>query len=217
MPALTPVFWNLVIIAGLVLGVPARRRDRRGALRLRGLDPGRDARPGAAAAPLAARPRRSAAPRARLARPGGAPRLRPDAPGDDRPRAHQLQHARRTRSSPRASSTRSSRRRAIDKAFRIYMLPQGMFSVAVATVLFPRAVAARRARRLRRVPPHGRARASPDRASRSFRRASSRAVLADADHPPRLRARRVRGPTRRRHRGRARRLLARPRSSTVRC
>jgi putative peptidoglycan lipid II flippase len=28
--------------------------------------------------------------------------------------------------------------RAIDLAFRIYMLPQGMFSVAVATVLFPR-------------------------------------------------------------------------------
>ena len=27
--------------------------------------------------------------------------------------------------------------RAIDAAFRIYMLPQGMFSVAVATVLFP--------------------------------------------------------------------------------
>src|SRR5438105_14984003 len=26
---------------------------------------------------------------------------------------------------------------AIDRAFRIYMLPQGMFSVAVATVLFP--------------------------------------------------------------------------------
>src|SRR5207253_7330327 len=26
---------------------------------------------------------------------------------------------------------------AIDKAFRIYMLPQGMFSVAVATILFP--------------------------------------------------------------------------------
>ena len=26
---------------------------------------------------------------------------------------------------------------AIDKAFRIYMLPQGMFSVAVATVVFP--------------------------------------------------------------------------------
>jgi putative peptidoglycan lipid II flippase len=27
---------------------------------------------------------------------------------------------------------------AIDKAFRVYMLPQGMFSVAIATVLFPR-------------------------------------------------------------------------------
>src|SRR5207248_2397086 len=27
--------------------------------------------------------------------------------------------------------------RAIDQAFRIYMLPQGVFSVAVATVLFP--------------------------------------------------------------------------------
>ena len=27
--------------------------------------------------------------------------------------------------------------RAIDNAFRIYMLPQGIFSVAVATVLFP--------------------------------------------------------------------------------
>ena len=34
--------------------------------------------------------------------------------------------------------------RAIDAAFRIYMLPQGMFSVAIATVLFP-AVAARHA------------------------------------------------------------------------
>jgi putative peptidoglycan lipid II flippase len=36
--------------------------------------------------------------------------------------------------------------RAIDSAFRIYMLPQGMFSVAVATVLFPTlaAFAARR-------------------------------------------------------------------------
>ena len=27
--------------------------------------------------------------------------------------------------------------RAIDAAFRIYMLPQGLFSVAIATVLFP--------------------------------------------------------------------------------
>ena len=36
-----------------------------------------------------------------------------------------------------ARSSRPRRRAAIDNAFRIYMLPQGMFSVAVATVLFP--------------------------------------------------------------------------------
>ena len=36
--------------------------------------------------------------------------------------------------------------RAIDAAFRIYMLPQGMFSVAVATVLFPTLSRLRRAR-----------------------------------------------------------------------
>ena len=38
---------------------------------------------------------------------------------------------------------------AIDKAFRIYQLPQGIFSVAIATVLFPtlaRFAVARRAR-----------------------------------------------------------------------
>ena len=38
--------------------------------------------------------------------------------------------------------------RAIDAAFRIYMLPQGMFSVAVATVLFPRSAGWPRARDL---------------------------------------------------------------------
>jgi putative peptidoglycan lipid II flippase len=35
------------------------------------------------------------------------------------------------------SAVSESAPRAIDAAFRIYMLPQGMFSVAVATVLFP--------------------------------------------------------------------------------
>ncbi|MFM7551920.1 MAG: murein biosynthesis integral membrane protein MurJ, partial [Actinomycetota bacterium] len=42
--------------------------------------------------------------------------------------------------------------RAIDAAFRVYMLPQGIFSVAVSTVMFPlmaRAVAARDLERLR--------------------------------------------------------------------
>ena len=40
--------------------------------------------------------------------------------------------------------------RAIDAAFRIYMLPQGMFSVAVATVLFPQLARLAARERLRR-------------------------------------------------------------------
>ena len=40
--------------------------------------------------------------------------------------------------------------RAIDAAFRIYMLPQGMFSVAVATVLFPQLARLAARKRLRR-------------------------------------------------------------------
>ena len=42
-PALTPVFWNLAIIVGLVIGVPRADTDERQALRLRGLDPRRHA------------------------------------------------------------------------------------------------------------------------------------------------------------------------------
>ena len=49
-----------------------------------------------------------------------------------------------------------------------------MFSVAVATVLFPSLVAARRARRHRRLPRHGLARACARSRSCSFRRASLR-------------------------------------------
>jgi putative peptidoglycan lipid II flippase len=48
--------------------------------------------------------------------------------------------------------------RAIDNAFRIYMLPQGIFSVAVATVLFPtlsRQAARREVRGMRRVVGNG--------------------------------------------------------------
>ena len=51
---------------------------------------------------------------------------------------------------------------AIDAAFRIYMLPQGIFSVAVATVLFP-ALAARRPQRRGRLPGDGLAGPAPDR------------------------------------------------------
>jgi len=48
--------------------------------------------------------------------------------------------------------------RAIDNAFRVYMLPQGMFSVAVATVLFPtlsRLASSRDARAMRRTVGNG--------------------------------------------------------------
>ena len=81
---------------------------------------------------------------------------------------------------------------AINAAFRLYMLPQGMFSVAVATVLFPALARLRRAERPRRVSGDGQHRPTPDRlppdpgvdrVGRARR----------ADRPPRLRARRVHG------------------------
>ena len=64
----------------------------------------------------------------------GPPGLPADAAGDGRPRAHQLRPGHRL---DIGFTVSESAPRAIDAAFRIYMLPQGMFSVAVATVLFP--------------------------------------------------------------------------------
>ena len=63
--------------------------------------------------------------------------------------------------------------RAIDAAFRIYMLPQGMFSVAIATVLFPRSRALSARAGPRRLPGHRRARRSARSRSCSCRRACS--------------------------------------------
>ena len=82
--------------------------------------------------------------------------------------------------------------RAIDAAFRIYMLPQGMFSVAVATVLFPQ-LARLAARRdydgLRATTAR---RPAPDRAAADpRRRGDDRAQRAD--RAARVRARRVDG------------------------
>ena len=104
---------------------------------------------------------------------------------------------------------------AIDKAFRLYMLPQGMFSVAVATVLFPSLVAPGDARRT----------------STGFRAhrlrsacARSRFLLVPAgvvsrrarraDRPARLPARRVHARPDARRRRAPRRVLARARRST---
>ena len=51
---------------------------------------------------------------------------------------------------------------AINDAFRIYMLPQGIFSVAVATVLFPTLSRMAVRRDARGDPPRGRQRYAPD-------------------------------------------------------
>ncbi len=80
---------------------------------------------------------------------------------------------------------------AIDKAFRIYQLPQGIFSVAIATVLFPTLARYADARRDRR--PAGddgqRDAADPLRPAARRRR---RARPLGADDPARLPARRLR-------------------------
>ena len=123
-PALAPVAWNLVIIAALVGLVPVLPEGDAD-LRLRDRRPGRHDRPVPAAAAVAARARRPAHAHARLAQRARAPRAEADAAGDDRARADQLQpadqlvlrHARLDQAPA-----------AIDKAFRIYLLPQGLFS-----------------------------------------------------------------------------------------
>ena len=135
-PALTPVFWNVAIIAGLVIGVPQahsldtklyiyavaivigtvvqvllpipwlRGRDDR----LRVVVDWRD--------PAVARVFRLMVPVTL-----GLGLINFNAVVDSAFASRLID--------PRLSPT------AIDKAFRLYMLPQGMFSVAIATVLFP--------------------------------------------------------------------------------
>ena len=85
---------------------------------------------------------------------------------------------------------------AIDKAFRLYMLPQGVFAVAVTTVLFPTLARLAARGRHRRAPPRARRRAAPDRVpARPGRARLDRARRADrpssstsaASSPPRTR------------------------------
>ena len=77
---------------------------------------------------------------------------------------------------------------AINSAFRLYMLPQGMFSVAVATVLFP--ALARLAARddLDGFPRHGQHGPAADRLPPDPRLGRLGGARG-ADRPPRLRAR----------------------------
>ena len=137
-PALTPVAWNLAIIAGLVIGVPQARRPTTASSTSTPArsSSGRSSRcccrcRGCAAATAGCGSRSTGATR----------RVKQVfelmVPGDARPRADQLQRRHRHVLRVAAASTRTLAPTAIDTAFRIYMLPQGMFSVAVATVLFP--------------------------------------------------------------------------------
>ena len=86
-PAISPVFWNLAIIVGLVIGVPQATTMNTKLYVYAVLDPDRDGDPDAAAGAVAARPRRPPADGDRLARPRGQTRLRPDGAGDARSRA----------------------------------------------------------------------------------------------------------------------------------
>ncbi len=132
-PALAPVVWNGVILILLLLLHDKLRQERH--LRLRARMDHRGGRADVAdrlgAAPDRLPPRLPC----RLARSAHPPGVRADAAGHDRPghrqpgRADQLDDGRaRQRATVRARSS---------YAFLLYMLPQGVFSVAVSTVLFP--------------------------------------------------------------------------------
>ena len=136
-PALTPVFWNLAIIAGLVIGVP--RADSADAelyvyagsivvaTLVQLLLPHS----------LAARAGRRPAPRVRRSRSGRAPRLRAHGAGHARARADQRQRGDRDDLRRQADRSDASRRTRSTRRSASTCCPQGMFSVAVATVLFP--------------------------------------------------------------------------------
>ena len=111
-----------------------------------------------------------------------------DAAGDDRHSGSSTSTSSSTRRSAALVSTAAPR--AIDQAFRIYMLPQGVFSVAVATVLFPtlsRQAARRAVAEMRRTVGNGMRQIN----LLLIPSAALMLVLADADHAPRLPARRV--------------------------
>ena len=131
--AISPFFWNVAIIAVLVAmraAVPRRGQD----LRVRDRRPGRNGDP-------AGDPRLGPAPHAVSA----AARLRLAKPRRRRVLLLMLPvtislgliNFNLLINSIFGSLVSEHAPAAIDKAFRIYMLPQGIFSVAVTTVLFP--------------------------------------------------------------------------------
>ena len=105
---------------------------------------------------------------------------------------------------------------AIQKAFLVYMLPQGMFSVAVATVLFPSLARFSTRARHGRLPPHRVDGTAPDRiparACRRPERSSRR-----ADHPDPVPTWRLGAVADARRRRGARRVQRAVSCSTARC
>ena len=135
-PALAPIAWNLVILLGLGLGV--ENSDLKStrlyyyAVAILVATVVQFLLPFA----VAARPGRPAAHGDRHPRSRREAGVRADAAGDARPRADQL-NALIDQLFATTSSIPYLAPAAIVRAFRLYMLPQGIFSVAVATVLFP--------------------------------------------------------------------------------
>ena len=188
-PALAPLVWNIVIIAGLVGLTPLFEGDDQ--LYAYAIGVRRRHRDPAADVPAAAAPARLPAQGSRFA-------FRHD------PRVRQvlllmlpvslglgLINVSLLINSTIGFLVSEEAPTAIDAAFRIYMLPQGMFSVAVATVLFPalsRLATRRDLAGLRALIGSGMRQIAllliPS--ARGVRRAR------DADRPARLRARRLR-------------------------
>ena len=100
---------------------------------------------------------------------------------------------------------------AINAAFRLYMLPQGMFSVAVATVLFPSLARLAHGGRLRRLPQDGDDSGSGRSRFCSCRRASLSRGARRADRARRVPARRLHAAADACRGGVARGVRARPR------
>ena len=191
-PALSPLVWNVVIMVFLVVRAAAVHGDEQLYAYAIGILVGTVVQ-FAMALPVLQDRRLPLRVVLRLARPARQARLHADAAGDARPRAHQLQRLRQL--DPRRATSPTEAPRAIDAAFRIYMLPQGMFSVAIATVLFPQLSRLAARRDLAGLRAHGRQRPAPDLPDAAARDGGD-ARPRRADHAPGLPARRVR---RRRH------------------
>ena len=189
LPALAPVAWNVVIIVGLLLGVPQIDDESARALPLCRPRGGRDAGAAPPADPVASPPRRTADDGHRLARSGGEARAGADAAGhaDDRARQRELPR----RHAVRVEAPRPGARAGGDR--------QGVPAVHAAAGhlrrrrddgALPDARAVRGAQRRRRAPARARRRDAPDRVPP---RAGGPALHRPrrADRPARLPARRV--------------------------